>query len=240
MSTQPDILSTDRRLNQPRHAIKWLRGRRRPAASTGLPSASHPHRGKVSGWPARQENGLTLVGTQPLGAGPASSLYVSYGPCSSVPASGCHHRPVPDDRTGLPEQALNLFLLVVSPSGTRKTRTKFAFTLSGRSADNLESGRPDNPPVSLNHQPSIAVNHQPPIACPTGRSRLPNDNRPVAARPPPLAAMSPPAGTPFLTGTSCASRCVAPAAQHNHPSVRRQPASGHRAPSLSIATGACP
>ena len=33
---------------------------------------------------------------------------------------------------------MNLLLLAASPSGTRKTRTKFAFTLSGRSADNLE------------------------------------------------------------------------------------------------------
>ena len=123
-----------------------------------------PTPGENSGWPARQENGLTLVGTQPLGAGPASSLYISYGPCSSVPASGCHHRPVPDDRTGLPEQALNLLLLVVSPSGTRKTMTKSpSVTLSGRSADNLESGRPDNPRC-----PSI-IHHQSPIT-----NRLPH------------------------------------------------------------------
>ena len=138
-------------------------------------------------------------------AGPASSLYVSYGPCSSVPASGCHHRAVPDDPTGLTEQALNLFLPVVSPFGTRKTRTKSpSVTLSGRSADNLESGRPDNPPVSLINHPSTA-NCQPSII---NRANLPekelpsNDNRPVATCPPPLAAMSPPAGTPFLTGTA--------------------------------------
>ena len=96
------------------------------------PPASGAHRptnritptpGENSGWPARQENGLTLC-RNPYAAGPASSLYVSYGPCSSVPASGCHHRAVPDEPTGLPEQALNLLLLVVSPSGTRKTRTK--------------------------------------------------------------------------------------------------------------------
>ena len=110
-------------ITQPRHAIEGLRGRRRPAAPTGQPTASHPHRGKVSGWPARQEHGLTLVGIH-YAAGPASSLYVSYGPCSSVPASGCHHRAVPDDPTGLTEQALNLFLLAASPSGTRKTMTK--------------------------------------------------------------------------------------------------------------------
>ena len=98
----------------------------------------------------------------PISAGPAPSLYVLYGPCSSVPASGCHHRPVPDDRTGSPEQALNLFLLVVSPSGTRKTRTKFAFTLSGRSADNLETPRlarafPDaiNLPTATYQSPTI-------------------------------------------------------------------------------------
>ena len=76
-------------------------------------------------------------------------------------------------------------------------------TLSGRSSDNLEnSGRPNNPPVSLIiNQPT--VNFQPPIACPTKRSRLPNDNRPAIARLlPPAAAISPHAGTPFLTGTS--------------------------------------
>ena len=96
------------------------------------PPASGAHRptnritptpGENSGWPARQENGLTLC-RNPYAAGPASSLYVSYGPCSSVPASGCHHRAVPDEPTGSPEQALNLLLLAVSPSGTRKTRTK--------------------------------------------------------------------------------------------------------------------
>ena len=83
-----------------------------------------------------------------------------------------------------------------------KQDTFSRITLSGRSADNLEnSGRPNNPPVSLIiNQPT--VNFQPPIACPTKRSRLPNDNRLVATYPPLLAAMSPPPGTPFLTGTS--------------------------------------
>ena len=83
-----------------------------------------PTPGESFGLAGPPGNGLTLVGIH-YAAGPASSLYASYGPCSSVPASGCHHRAVPDDLTGSPEQALNLFLLAASPSGTRKTRTKF-------------------------------------------------------------------------------------------------------------------
>jgi len=78
-----------------------------------------------------------------------------------------------------------------------KQDTFSRITLSGRSADNLEnSGRPNNPPVSPSTINQPTVNFQPPIACPTKRSRLPNDNRPVATYPPLLAAMSPPPGPP--------------------------------------------
>ena len=160
-----------------------------------------PTPGESFGLAGPPGNGLTLVGTQPLGAGPASSLYVSYGPCSSVPASGCHHRPVQDAPTGLPEQALNLFLPAVSPSGTRKTRTKFAFTLSGRSADNLATPAARTTPGVL--QSSI-INRQSPIACPTAKEPPSNDNRPATTRPPPPAtAMPPPAGSALVaTGPS--------------------------------------
>ena len=55
VSTQPDNPVHRPTSTQPRHAIEGLRGRRRPAASTGLPTASHPHRGKVrAGRPARK------------------------------------------------------------------------------------------------------------------------------------------------------------------------------------------
>ena len=158
----------------------WVRW---SAALTGLPSASCPPGESfgLAGPPGTRPNPCR----NPYAAGLAPSLYVSYGPCSSVPASGCHHRPVPDDPTGLPEQALNLLLLVVSPSGTRKTRTKSPrVTLSGRSTDNLESGRPDNPPVSLNHQSSIANRQSP---APPQRSRLPM-----------TTALPPPARRPLL------------------------------------------
>ena len=123
MSTQPDN-PVHRPTAQP------TASRYRRAAWAPLVSGAHrpanritPTPGESFGLAGPPGNGLTLVGIH-YAAGPASSLYVSCGPCSSVPASGCHHRAVPDDPTGLPEQALNLLLLVVSPSGTRKTMTK--------------------------------------------------------------------------------------------------------------------
>ena len=55
VSTQPDIPVHRPTITQPRHAIKWLRGRRWSAAPTSQPSASHPHRGKLrAGRPARK------------------------------------------------------------------------------------------------------------------------------------------------------------------------------------------
>ena len=150
------------------------------AAWAPLASGAHqptiritPTPGESSGWPARQEHGLTLVGIH-YAAGPASSPYVSCGPCSSVPASGCHHRAVPDDRTGSPEQALNLLLLVVSPSGTRKTMTKSHALRSQAVAPTTWNPAARTTP-GVPHQPS--VNCQPSIARPSSnppqRSRLP-------------------------------------------------------------------
>ena len=162
----------------------------------GAPPASGVHRpanrftptpGESSGWPARQEHGLTLC-RNPYAAGPASSLYVSYGPCSSVPASGCHHRAVPNDPTGLPEQALNLFLLAASPSGTRKTRTKSHALRSQAVAPTTWNPAartiPRCPLSPVNFQSSIA--NRPP----TERSRLPNDNGLATTRPPAAALVT--------------------------------------------------
>ena len=113
----------------------------------------------------------------PISAGPASSLYVSCGPCSSVPASGCHHRPVPDDPTGSPEQALNLFLPAVSPSGTRKTMTK-SHALRSQAVAPTTWNPKASPSLPRCHQ---FANHPPPK-----RSRLPNDNcHPTPNGPPP-------------------------------------------------------
>ena len=113
-----------------RHPPQPRRGRA-PGAKTDTSyaysnrkSTSYHHRGNHFGLTKRASRKRPNPCRNPISAGPASSLYVSCGPCSSVPASGCHHRPVPDDRTGSPEQALNLLLLAVSPSGTRKTMTK--------------------------------------------------------------------------------------------------------------------
>ena len=122
VSTQPDI--PVHRPTAQLTASRYLR-----AAWASLASGVHrptiritPTPGEIrAGRPARKRPNPCR---NHYAAGPASSLYASYGPCSSVPASGCHHRPVPDDPTGLTEQALNLLLLAVSPSGTRKTRTK--------------------------------------------------------------------------------------------------------------------
>ncbi len=91
-------------------------------------SASRHHRGKPFGLTTGlQEHGLTLVGTQ-FSAGPASSPYDLYGPCSSVPASGCHHRPVPE----------TMALKKTAAPGHGKLGRNSLCTLSGRSADNLE------------------------------------------------------------------------------------------------------
>ena len=141
------------------------------------------------------------------------------------------------DPTGLPEQALNLLLLAVSPSGTRKTMTKSHALRSQAVAPttwNPAARTIPRCPFIIRRQSSTA-NRQP--SNPPQRSRLPNDNRPATAHLlPPAAAMSPPAGTPFVTGTSSRIKarrqmhfCVAPAAQHNRPPFRRQPASGHPA-----------
>ena len=110
----------------------------------------------------------------PISAGPASSPYDLYGPCSSAPASGCHHRPVPDDPIGSPEQALNLLLLAASPVRDTENYDEIPrVTLSGRSADNLETPRPARAfPDAFNS----------PIAHPPKRSCLPNDHRPAASR----------------------------------------------------------
>ena len=110
-------------------------------------SASRHHRGNHFGLTKRASRKRPNPCRNPISAGPASSLCVSYGPCSSVPASGCHHRPVPGCR---PSKA--------AAPGHGKLGRNSRVTLSGRSADNLESGRPDNPPVSLiiHRQPSTA------------------------------------------------------------------------------------
>ena len=137
-------------------------------------SASRHHRGNHFGLTTGlQEHGLTLVGTQ-FSAGPASSPYVSFGPCSSVPASGCHHRPVPGCR---PSKA--------AAPGHGKLGRNSLCTLSGRSADNLEPNRiarPSPMPINLpatqrlvNRQPP--TDHQPapparqPLALPAYRPR---------------------------------------------------------------------
>ena len=171
-------------------------GQRRPPANHPL----HTHTGGNFGLAGPPGNGLTLVGIH-YAAGPASSPYVSCGPCSSVPASGCHHRAVPDDPTGSPEQALNLLLLVVSPSGTRKTMTKSHALRSQAVAPTTWQLRfarttPGVPSLSV-------INRQSPTACPTAKEPPSNANRLATAHLlPPAAAMSPPAGTSFLTGTT--------------------------------------
>ena len=113
--------------------------------------------------------------------------------------AGVTTAPCPDDPTGLTEQALNLFLLVVSSSGTRKTRTKFAFTLSGRSTDNLATPAarttPRCPSSTVNQ--SSTINRSSP-ALPQ-RSRLPMTTaRPAATSPPPAATAPPPAGSTLV------------------------------------------
>ena len=139
-------------------------------AQSNPKSTSYHHRGNHFGLTTKRASRKRPNPCRnPISAGPASSLCVSYGPCSSVPASGCHHRPVPET-----------IALKSRRSGTRKTRTKFAFTLSGRSADNLEPQGPPEP----SPMPSI---RQLPITNLSERSRLPM----ITARPPPLPPRRP-------------------------------------------------
>ena len=127
----------------------------------------------------------------PISAGPASSLCVSYGPCSSAPASGCHHRPVPGCR---PSKA--------AAPGHGKLGRNSRVTLSGRSADNLETPRPARAFPDAINLPTAT--YQLPTTHAPERSRLPmTTSLPPPARPPPLAAPpSPPAGTPLPTVTA--------------------------------------
>ena len=205
-------------INQPSHAIKGLRGRRWSAASTGLPTASHPHRGKLrAGRPARKRPNPCRNFTMQLVL-LRRCMYRTARVVLCQPA-GVTTAPCRIDPTGLPEQALNLLLLAVSPSGTRKTMTKSHALRSQAVAPttwNPAARTTPRCPFTIRHQPPIA-NRQSPD--PPKRSRLPNDNRPATAHLlPPAAAMSPPAGTPFVTGTSSRIKarrqtrfCVAPA-----------------------------
>ena len=84
-----------------RHPPQPRRGRA-PGAKTDT-AMPNPIRNRRRTTIGEQPFGLTKRASRkrpnpcrnPISAGPASSLCVSYGPCSSVPASGCHHRPVP-------------------------------------------------------------------------------------------------------------------------------------------------
>ena len=104
-----------------RHPPQPRRGRA-PGAKTD-PAMPNPIRNRRRTTIGEQPFGLTKRASRKrpnpcrnlISAGPASSPYDLCGPCSSVPASGCHHRPVPET-TALKSRR----------SGTRKTRTKFA------------------------------------------------------------------------------------------------------------------
>ena len=144
-------------------------------------SASRHHRGKPFGLTTGlQEHGLTLVGTQ-FSAGPASSPYDLYGPCSSVPASGCHHRPVPE----------TMALKKTAAPGHGKLGRNSLCTLSGRSADNLEpNGTARTFPDALNLPTT-----EPPVNC----YQPPTTHRPPASRPP-LVSRQPAANDPPAAG----------------------------------------
>ena len=148
------------------------------AAQSNPKSTSYHHRGNHFGLTKRASRKRPNPCRNPISAGPASSLYVSCGPCSSVPASGCHHRPVPDDRTGSPEQALNLLLLAVSPSGTRKTMTK-SHALRSQAVAPTTWNPKARPSLPRCHQSS---NHPPTEKEPTFHDNFPPPNRPPAAR----------------------------------------------------------
>ena len=88
-----------------RHPPQPRRGRA-PGAKTDTSyaysnpkSTSYHHRGNHFGLTTKRASRKRPNPCRnPISAGPASSLCVSYGPCSSAPASGCHHRPVPGCR----------------------------------------------------------------------------------------------------------------------------------------------
>ena len=160
-----------------RHPPQPRRGRA-PGAKTDTSNAqsnpkstSYHHRGKPFGLTKRASRKRPNPCRNPISAGPASSLYVSCGPCSSVPASGCHHRPVPGCR---PSKA--------AAPGHGKLGRNSRVTLSGRSADNLEPQRPARAfPDAIN---SPTATYQSPTTNPSERSRLPHENFPPPNRPP--------------------------------------------------------
>ena len=179
-----------------RHPPQPRRGRA-PGAKTDTSyaqsnpkSTSYHHRGKPFGLTKRASRKRPNPLSEPNFSWSASSLCVSYGPCSSVPASGCHHRPVP----GCPA-------LKSRRSGTRKTRTKFAFTLSGRSADNLEpQGPPEPSPMPSTFQ---SPTHRKGADFPmTMTMTMTTAALPPTARPPPAWRAVPARRIPLVTVTA--------------------------------------
>ena len=166
-----------------RHPPQPRRGRA-PGAKTDTSyaqsnpkSTSYHHRGTTFGLTKRASRKRPNPCRNPISAGPASSLCVSYGPCSSAPASGCHHRPVPGCR---PSKA--------AAPGHGKLGRNSRVTLSGRSADNLEpQGQPEPSPMPSIFQPPT---HRKGADFPMTTATLPPTARP------------PPAGTALVTAIS--------------------------------------
>ena len=185
MSTQPDN-PVHRPTAQP------TASRYRRAAWAPLVSGVHrpanritPTPGESFGLAGRQENGLTLVGTQFQLVLLRRCMYRMARVVLCQPA-GVTTAPCRIDPTGLPEQALNLLLLVVSPSGTWKTMTKsHALRSQAVAPTTWNPAARTIPPVSLHYPPSI-INSQP--SNPPQRSRLP---MPIAL-PPPTCCRPPP------------------------------------------------
>ncbi len=126
----------------------------------------------------------------PISAGPASSLCVSYGPCSSAPASGCHHRPVPGCR---PSKA-------AAPGHGKLGRNSLLRSQAVAPTTWKPQGQPEPSPM-----PSICQLPLTNCQSPTHRkgADFPMKNSlPPTARPPPLATPSLPAGAPFVPVTA--------------------------------------